>query len=216
MSDSDSFIREVTEEVRQDRMLRHWKRFGPYVLGALALIVAAAAAWSWQQQREREAARAAGAAFLSVASGDVEATARLVETVEGPASLVAQLRHAAALAQDGRRSEAIAAYDRVAAMEAVGPAYADLAALQAARLAAPDLGLEAALARLEPLVGEGAPYRLLALELGAALRLNAGRTEAAHADLNAILADPGRTGGLDARARALLAATGGRAEAPTN
>lgn len=216
MSDSDSFIREVTEEVRQDRMLRYWKRYGPYVLGAIALIVAAAAAWSWQEQQARETARVQGGAFLSVASGDTAATARLVETIEGPASLVAQLRHAAALAAAGERSEAIAAYDRVAGIEGIDLAYSDLAALQAARLAAPVLDSEAALARVEPLISGAAPYRLLALELRAALLLNAGRTEAAHADLNAILADPERTGGLDARARALLAATGGRAEAPTN
>ena len=44
MSETDSFIQEVTEEVRQDQMLRYWKKYGAYVIGGVALIVAGAAA----------------------------------------------------------------------------------------------------------------------------------------------------------------------------
>mgnify|MGYP006270809741 CR=1 FL=1 len=215
MSDTDSFIREVTEEVRQDRMLRYWKRYGPWVAGALALIVAAAAGWAWLDAQARQQARATGGQFLATEPGDAQAAAELVGSVEGPAGLVARLRHAGALTASGDTEGAIAAYEQAAAAEAPA-AYTDLAALSALRLAAPTLPVEEALSRLAPLTAEGAPYRPLALELAAVLRLNAGETAAAHDDLRAILDSPRLTGGLEQRARALLAATGGDAEAATN
>ena len=42
VSDSDSFISEVSEEVRRDRMFALWRKYGPFLIGAIALIVAAA------------------------------------------------------------------------------------------------------------------------------------------------------------------------------
>jgi hypothetical protein len=32
VSETDSFIQEVTEEVRHDRMFRLWKKYGPYAV----------------------------------------------------------------------------------------------------------------------------------------------------------------------------------------
>ncbi|MEO1531786.1 MAG: hypothetical protein AAFU72_06445, partial [Pseudomonadota bacterium] len=57
MSDTDSFIREVTEEVRQDRMLRYWKAYGPYIIGGILLVVAIAAGLAyWDALEEQRAA----------------------------------------------------------------------------------------------------------------------------------------------------------------
>ena len=53
MSETDSFIQEVTEEVRQDRMLAYWKKWGPFILGGVVLVVGAAAAWSWWQSQKQ-------------------------------------------------------------------------------------------------------------------------------------------------------------------
>lgn len=76
------------------------------------------------------------------------------------------------------------------------------------------MALADAEAALATLAEEGAPYRALALELRAVLRLNAGEREGARADLEAILAEPGLSRGLNARTRQLLAILGERAAAP--
>ncbi|MEO1600941.1 MAG: hypothetical protein AAFU49_10805 [Pseudomonadota bacterium] len=207
MSETDSFIREVSEEVQQDRMFALWKRYGPYVIGGITAIVAASAALNWLAWQEREAAAARGGAFLS-AEPTVEGRSALVEALEGPAVPVAQLQLAAIQADNGETDAAIETYRQVAATPGLKRAYSDLAALHAARLEAPTLAPDAAEALLAPMLEENAPYRLLALELRAVLRLNANNQDAARADLETILADPGLTRGLNARAQQLLAILG--------
>ena len=70
MSETDSFIQEVTEEVRQDQMLRYWKKYGAYVIGGVALIVAGAAAWNWSIAQEQAKAEQRGALLLSADPAD--------------------------------------------------------------------------------------------------------------------------------------------------
>ena len=209
MSDADSFMREVTEEVRRDRMFRMWKRYGPFVIAAIVLIIAGTAAWTWWQQQEREAARALGGEFLEAEIASVEAQQELLQRAEGDAAVIARLRLAAAHAESGNNEEAARIYREVAASEGLGRAYADLAQLQAIRLALPTMDPEQAVSELEPLAAEGAPYRLLALELRAIARLNAGDTEGAHADLTTIVQSPDATRDSIDRAGALLVASGG-------
>lgn len=211
MSDSDSFIREVTEEVRQDRMLRLWKRYGPYVIGAIAALVVAAAVLQWMDARERQAALERGAAFLEGDVEDVTLATRLVEETEGPAAVLARMRLGAALAAAGDAAAAAETYEAVARLPGIDPAYGDLAEMKAIRLAAGEAGTLApaeAAGRLEALVREGRPYRLLALELRAALRAEAGDLEGAEADLATLFAEPGLPEGLQGRAGALAVSLG--------
>ena len=209
MSDADSFIQEVTEEVRQDRMFRLWKKYAPFVIGALLLVIAGTAGWSWYKQWQIEKARELGGRFLATDIASVEAQEKLAAEVEGPARLVARLRLAAAKALAGDAAGAAALYREIAAEPGLEPLYADFARLQAVRVAAGSLAAEEAIAELEPLVAEGRPYRLLALELRAAVKLNSGDVEGAHEDLRAVLNDPGATRTLRERARAMLLASGG-------
>lgn len=209
MSDADSFMREVTEEVRRDRMFRMWKKYGPYVIGLIVLIIFGTAAWNWYQQQQREAARALGGQFLEAEIASVEAQQRLAERAEGDAAVIARLRLAAAHAEAGNDEEAVRIYREVGATEGLAPAYADLARLQAIRLALPAMAPEQAVSELDSLAAEGAPYRLLALELRAVAKLNAGDTEGAHADLTTIIQSADATRETIDRAGALLVASGG-------
>ena len=44
MSDTQ-FIREIDEELRRERLMKLWERYGAYAVGAAVLIVAATAGW---------------------------------------------------------------------------------------------------------------------------------------------------------------------------
>ena len=175
MSDSDSFIREVTEEVRQDRMLRYWKRYGPWVIGAIVLVSPPRPPGTGSSS-VRPSRRASGAGSSSPPSPATWPPPPRSSSASTARPGSSRLRHAGALARDGQTEAAIAEPTAASRpMEAADPLYTDLAELASARLAAPQMAPQAAIERLAPLTAEGAPYRLLALELRAVLRLNAGR-----------------------------------------
>jgi hypothetical protein len=202
-------MREVTEEVRRDRMFRMWKKYGPYVISLIVLIIAGTAGWTWWQQQQREAARELGGQFLEAEIASVEAQQQLLERTEGEAAVIARLRLAAAHAEAGNNEEAARVYGEVAAVEGLAPVYTDLARLQAIRLELPTMDPAQAVSELDALTAEGAPYRLLALELRAIAKLNAGDTEGAHADLTTIIQSADATRDSIDRAGALLVASGG-------
>jgi hypothetical protein len=54
--DSDTFVREVDEELRRDRVSGFMTRFGWYIIGAVLLLLAAVGGWIWWQNRQSEAA----------------------------------------------------------------------------------------------------------------------------------------------------------------
>ncbi len=205
MSEHDSFIQEVTEEVRQDRMFALWKKWGPFVLAGIVLVVAATAAWSWMQTRQHAQAEARGGALLAAEPGSLQAQQKLAEQMKAPAQLVPEFAVAAALARQGESAIAAEAYRSIAARGELAPAYRQMALLQAIRLeAATAADPKAALAELQPLMQPGAPYALLARELAAALHLKAGDRAAARAELEVILADQAATQNMRIRAREMM------------
>ena len=209
MSETDSFIQEVTDEVRQDRMFRLWKKYGPYAVAGVVGVVALSAGLNWMKHREIQQARETGGAFLAADIASVEDQEVLIGSVDGPAAVVARLRLAAAKAEAGDVQAAAALYREIADEPGLNPAYADLARLQAVRVSAATMDSAQAVAELASLTVEGAPYRLLALELRAIVWLNSGDAEAAHADLNTIIIDPRATRETSERAVALLLSSGG-------
>lgn len=206
MSESDSFIQEVSEEIRQDRMYKLWKRYAPFVIGAIAVIVGAAAVWNWMQHRAVIEARETGGAFIAAELASVEAQEALVETVDDEADVVARLRLASSLLLNDQAERAAEVYRALAEREDLAPAYRHLAVLNAVKLEAEGGDAGALIGQLAPLVEEGAPYRPLALELRAVLRLQAGDAAAARDDLEAVLAAPVATAETRRRASGLLAA----------
>lgn len=213
MSDADSFIQEVSEEVRRDRLFRLWRRYAPFVIGAVVAAVALTAFLEWRKHAAEQAARAAGATLIAAAEAAdpmrrAEDMLLSIDALSGGAAALATLRAAGALAEAGEASEAAALYETVAADRAARGPIADFAAFRAAALRAADADPGAAIEALAPLAGPDAPFRLLALEAIAAARLAAGDPAGARADLETVLADPGATEGMRLRAAELIAAIG--------
>lgn len=208
MSESDSFIREVTDEVRQDRMFALWKKWSPYVIALIVLAVGGTALWSWMEAREHAKAEQVGGILLGAEPGSVLEQQTAIAVLDPPARIVAEFAAAAALAESGEKDEAAAAYRDIAAGKDLARHSRDLALLQALRIEALDSEPSSALSELQPLMEEGAPYNLLARELAAALHIRAGDIEAARAELEMILQSPQVTQGLGVRAQELLTVLG--------
>jgi hypothetical protein len=213
VSDGDSFIREVSEEVRRERFSRLLRQYG--WIGALVIlvIVGGAAANEWRKARADAAAQAAGDALRTaylVEAPEARAEALRALGAERPAAApVARIAEAGALAEAGDRAGAAEVLAAVAEAPGTGPLYRDLALLQRVALLGAEMDASERLATLETLTRPDGPFRPLALEQRALARLERGEAEAARADLETILGLGAVPEGLAGRARQLLIAAGG-------
>jgi hypothetical protein len=212
LSDQDSFIEEVTEEVRRDRLFGLWKKYAPFVIGAVIAIVAATALASWLDHRAEQSAREAGAALLAAGeqadpADRASSLLALADGAEAGTEVIALMQAGAAMAADGDLSAAADAFDRAARAAAAidEPALSALAAYRAALLRLGAVDHEESVGALSALTTDDNPMRLLALEARALTHMEAGDTNAARADLETVLADAAATEGTRQRARDLLA-----------
>ena len=223
MGHSDSFIDEVSEEVRRDRLFGFLRRYGWLLALAILLVVGGAAALEWRKANSRASAEATGdalhAAYLET-DPDKRAAAFDAVAISAPrAAVLADLAEAGGLAEAGKKDEAAAMLGKLADDPATPPLYRALAALQRVTLLGPAMEPTERRAIIESLAAEDAPFQPLALEQRALMMLETGDKAAALADLDSILALPNAPEQLVSRTRQLIVAAGGTlpgaAPAPT-
>ncbi|WP_126977387.1 hypothetical protein [Frigidibacter oleivorans] len=216
MSNSDSFIDEVTDEVRRDRLFAFLRRWG-WAFVVLVLLIVGGAAWTeWSRARDRAEARAFGDALLAAMQADTaEARAAALAALpaeDGRATAIRGMLEAASQLEAGRRAEALAALDAIAADADLPPAWRQLALIKRV-IADPDMAASDRGAALDQLAQPGAPYRPLALEQQALDLVAAGERDAAVERLRALLDEQGVPAGLRRRATQLMVALGAQPEA---
>jgi hypothetical protein len=218
LHNSDSFIHEVSEEVRRDRLYATLRRYGWILVTLVIVIVGGAAANEILKARRASLAEGAGSALRAAfAEADPVTRAGLLGDVakDAPHAIVARLGEAGALMAASQQDKAAAVLLAVADDNSVPPAYRQLAALERVMLLGKTMDPSERAATLETLAAPDAPYRPLALEQRALMHLDQGDKPAAIEDLNAAIADPGATEALRARARQLVIAAGGSVVLPT-
>lgn len=215
VSDSDSFINEVTEEVRREQLFGYVRRYGWIAALAVILLVGGAAWNEWRKASAAAEAQAVGDSILDALNQE-DAEARMTDVaaieVEGSARAVTALITAAAQHEAGDKDAAAQTLQGLSVNGDVPAIYADLAAFKAAMMLEDPTQKGAA---FEALAQPGAPFRLLAIEQQALLALENGAQDEAVGHLNAIIEDAGVTRGLADRANALLTALGANADAAT-
>ncbi|MFT3974171.1 MAG: hypothetical protein QM699_12200 [Amaricoccus sp.] len=217
MHNSDSFIHEVSEEVRRDRLYATLRRYGWILVTLVAVIVGGAAANEVLKSRRASQAEGAGEALRTAfAETDAATRAGLFGDVakDAPHAIVARLGEAGALVAAGQQDKAAAVLLALADDSTALPVYRQLAALERVMLLGKTMDPSERAATLETLAAPDAPYRPLALEQRALMHLDQGDKPAAIEDLNAVIADPASTEALRARARQLVIAAGGSATLP--
>ncbi len=216
MSNSESFIEEVTEEVRRDRLFATFRKYGWIAILLVLGIVGGAAYTEWQKASHEAEAKAFGDSVLSALDQDsVEARrAALADAAaaDGNPDRLAIQRLLLASDPVGDKAGTLAALDAVANDAAVPQVYRDLAVLRRVIVASSDMDIAARRAALDPLAIPGRPFRTLALEQMAYLSVEAGETEAAITQLRALSTDQEAPTGLRQRADQMIQALGGKTE----
>jgi hypothetical protein len=185
-NESDSFIQEVDESLRQDQALAFLKRFGPYIAGLFVVFLLGVGGWQWWRAEQIQAGRrqsdAYAAAIDQAAAGNFDeakaAFAQLSE--EGPRTyrVMAQAQHAAVLQHQGDLDGALAGFD-AAAERANDPLMRDTLRLRAAYIAAETQDFAALQTRLQPLLESDSRISYLAKELLAVEAWEAGQLDIA-------------------------------------
>ncbi len=213
MSETDSFIEEVTEEVRRDKLFALFRKYGWIAGLIIALIVGGAAVNEWRIAARQAAAQSFGDAILSALeekTPDARAKAIAAIAPDGAeAGVFLNLMKAAARAEASDKTTALALLKKVASNPAAPEVYRQLAQLKVVILRGPKMDKGARLAALDELAVAGKPFRLVAMEQKALVLHETGDNDKAIAVLRAILEVPGATQGLLQRAQQLIVALGG-------
>ena len=218
MHNNDSFIDEVSEEVRRDKLFAGLRRYAWLITALVVLLVGGAAVNEWLKLHRASRAETAGEAFRAAYAEPDPATRAAdlgdLAASNARAAVLAKLAEAGAKAEAGDAAGAAALLGEVAGDGGAGELYRSLAALQRVMLLGASMDASEREATLELLVNPGAPFRPLALEQRALMHLDAGDKPAAIADLEAVLAEPTASEALLGRARQLIIAAGGTLPVP--
>lgn len=209
MSDTDSFINEVTEEVRREKLFGLLRRYGWIGVAAVLLLVGGAAWNEYRNAQERAAAQATGDAVMAALEQDDPASrAAAMATIEaeGAAAAVTLLLQASTQQEAGDIASASQTLNRLAVDPDIPEMYRELASLKLAMLPAEDV--DARRAQLQALSQPGERFRFLALEQLAYLSLAEGDNDAALAILRQIEEAADVTRGLRERVQSLMVAMG--------
>ena len=212
MSDTDSFIDEVTEEVRRDRMFNLLRRYGWIAVVAVLLLVGGAAWNEWRLSQQRTQSEALGDAIVSALQLETaaeRATAlQKIETAEAP--VIVQLLNAAELAGDDRGGEAIAQLAAVQSNGTLPLIYRHIAEFKALVIENDSQSAETRRTGFENLIASGSALRVLAEEQLALLDIAANDVDGALVRLQRLLEDSEITPGVRRRVTQLITALGAK------
>ncbi len=212
MSDTDSFIDEVSEELRRDRLFKLMRKWGWIPVALVVLLVAWAAYFEWNKAQKRSTAEVFGTeiwAAIQIQNTDARAAAYAQISTDGDNAALLALFESADAVEQSDPERAISSLNAVVSDTALSSTYRDLAELKLLLILGDDISPNDRLARLLAIAGPGAPYRLLAEEQMAIVDVSSGNIAGALDRLQAILADGQVTAGLRRRVSQLIVALGG-------
>ncbi len=209
----DQFIQEVEDDLKRDRQLELWRKYGVWVTALALLVVIGVAGYqgwrNYQRGQQYEYGQSYAQALALLAKGkDAEARAEFGklagEAVSGYAEL-AVLQRAALLAKGGDGAGAAALYRQLADDTSADELFRDLAVILAALTTADNADPRELTARLAPLTEAGNPWRYSALEVTALLAQRQGDQARAKEIYQSLADDAKAPQGMRARAAEMLA-----------
>lgn len=215
MSNTDSFIEEVTEEVRRDKLYGYLRRYGWIGVAVVVVLVGGAAFSEYQRATARAQAQNFGDALFAAlqndtAQGRVDALQAIETTPENLPIQALLTASEATNTADGSSDPQAArtALESVASNAALPEIYRDMARIRLVLLG-DGVDRDDRLALISALSVDGHAFRIMAQEQRALIHIQDGEPVAAIDLLNAIASDAESTQGQRQRAAQLIVSLGG-------
>ena len=212
MRDTDSFIDEVSEEIRREKLFKTFRKYGWIGVALVVIVVGGTGYREYSRAAEKTASETFGSSVLeALQENDPSARVAQLDTITAPnasaGAMIAMLQ-AAELASDKDGAGAAAKLEAAAVSGDLDQMYRDI--LNFKRLTVDESGIDAGERRMgfEQLATPGNPLRVLGEEQLVLLDLTAGDSAAAVNRLSMILEDAELTQGLRQRAGQLMIALG--------
>ena len=212
MSDTDSFLQEVSEELRRDRLYRNIRKYGWIAIVLVFIIVGAATYREYMKSQAETEAELFGTSIID-ALNETDSADRISKLQEiiapghNAKAIVAMLLSAEAIGNEPKTLEMNGLKD-VAESLSIDAHYRDLLNFKILLGSAEIMSVEERVKAYNTLSEPGNPYRLLAEEQMALIELELGNTDNAVEKISQILLDAELTSGLRNRATQMLIALG--------
>lgn len=163
---NDTFIQEVEENLRRDRVTDFFKSYGKWIAVAVVLFLAAIGGWIyWEEQQKRtssDQSEKLHALLTDISAGKTQTVPQRVAELEKSHSDVvrasASLTDAAVALEKNNRSAAIAKYRELVNDKDVAQPFRDVATVRLTALEFDTIKPEEVIARLQPLAKAGSPW----------------------------------------------------------
>jgi hypothetical protein len=212
VSDTDSFIEEVSEEVRRDRLYNFFRKYAWVGVLTVLIIVGGTAFLEFKKATAKSKAEEVGSAVMKALEGsDEKERAKLLANIEvtNPEvkSIVAMLKAAeeTTLQNYAAASKSLKAISEDLSTSQI---YRDIAEFKFLLLSHDRIEDSLLLTGFEELASAGNPFRLLAEEQIAIIKLKNRENDAAVAKLRSILEDAELTDTIRQRVTQLLISLG--------
>lgn len=216
MSDTDSFIDEVNEEVRRDQLYAMMRRYGWIAALAVILLVGGAAWQEYRKAKTRAAAEAVGDSLLvALSTDDSEARVKALQAADvpaGTAGAVQRMLLAGEMQLIDDTAGAIEQLDIVSASGDTPEIYRQIARFKSLTLQDGQDNVADRRLAFEAMAQPGNAMRLLASEQLALLDIEAGDVDAGLERYQAILSDAEAWPDLQRRAMQVMVALGATPE----
>lgn len=213
MSNPESFIDEVNEELKRDRLFAMMRKYGWIAVLAVLVLVGGATYNEWRKAQIESRAQAFGDAIITAmaaeAPADQRAALSAIEADGDRQGILNLLLAATDLAADDRPA-AIAALTSVENNATLPTSLRQIAALKRVIIGGATIPMAEREQILTTLAAPGQAFRPLALEQLALLAMESGDTDTALSRAQALLQEPDVTAALRRRVTQLIVVLGGQ------
>ena len=184
---SDTFVKEVDENLRRDQLHDFFKKNGSWLIAGLILFLAACGAFIWYQQYRQNRTEAQveqlAEIYKAIAVGNTSKVPQQLDVLSTSGSKAvrasALFTRAAFAIQENDNKLAIATYKKVRDDSSLPDAYRDAALIRQTALEFDQLDPQQVIAQLAPLAKPGNPWFGSAGEMTALALIKAGKTKQA-------------------------------------